>query len=87
MLTRGVKLNDALSRRFDSGGTGDCGAEGTCATCAVNVIKGMELLNPIKIQEQQIFQNKHQWRMACKAVVGYGMTEGEMTIQVSPKRW
>ena len=28
MLTRGIKLNDALSRRFDSGGTGDCGAEG-----------------------------------------------------------
>ena len=27
MLVRGVKLNDALSRRFDSGGTGDCGAE------------------------------------------------------------
>eukprot|EP00978_Attheya_sp_CCMP212_P001982 scaffold4087_cov40-Attheya_sp.AAC.1 len=33
MLTRGVKLNDSLSRRFDSGGMGDCGAEGTCATC------------------------------------------------------
>ena len=87
MLTRGVKLNDALSRRFDSGGTGDCGAEGTCATCAVNVVKGMELLNPIKTQEQQIFDKKPQWRMACKAVVGYGMTEGEMTVQVSPKRW
>ncbi len=28
MLTRGIKLNDALSRRFDSGGTGDCGADG-----------------------------------------------------------
>ena len=87
MLTRGVKLNDALSRRFDSGGTGDCGAEGTCATCAINVIKGMDLLNPIKTQEQQIFEKYPQWRMACKAVVGYGMTEGEMTVQVSPKRW
>lgn len=87
MLTRGVNLNDSLSRRFDSGGTGDCGAEGTCATCAIKVSKGMELLNPIKTQEEQIFQDKPQWRMACKAVVGYGMTEGEMTVQVSPKRW
>lgn len=87
MLTRGVKLNDALSRRFDSGGTGDCGAEGTCATCVVAVAKGMEFLSPMKIQEEQILANKPRWRMACKAVVGYGMTEGEMTLQVNPKRW
>ena len=32
MLVRGVKLNDKLSERFDSGGLGDCGADGTCAT-------------------------------------------------------
>lgn len=30
MLVRGIKLNDPLARRFDNGGTGDCGAEGTC---------------------------------------------------------
>eukprot|EP00559_Dactyliosolen_fragilissimus_P003649 CAMPEP_0184866220 /NCGR_PEP_ID=MMETSP0580-20130426/21397_1 /TAXON_ID=1118495 /ORGANISM="Dactyliosolen fragilissimus" /LENGTH=246 /DNA_ID=CAMNT_0027365781 /DNA_START=186 /DNA_END=923 /DNA_ORIENTATION=- len=77
MLTRGVKLNDALATRFDSGGTGDCGADGTCATCVVGVSKGMDLLNPAKLQEQQIFSNQPKWRMACKAVVGYGMQEGE----------
>jgi hypothetical protein len=28
-------LNDPLARRFDAGvGTGDCGGEGTCCTCA-----------------------------------------------------
>jgi len=32
MLVRGIKLNDPLARRFDNGGTGDCGAEGTCGT-------------------------------------------------------
>lgn len=87
MLTRGVKLNDALSRRFDSGGTGDCGADGTCATCVVGVTKGMELLSPMKNQEEQILVNKPRWRMACKAIVGYGMAEGELTLQVNPKRW
>lgn len=87
MLTRGVKLNDALSRRFDSGGTGDCGAEGTCATCVISVSKGSELLSPMKIQEEQILADKPRWRMACKTVIGYGMTEGEITIQVNPKRW
>ena len=33
MLTRGIKLNDKLAERFDSGGMGDCGSDGTCATC------------------------------------------------------
>ncbi|KAL7510733.1 hypothetical protein ACHAXN_007617 [Cyclotella atomus] len=87
MLTRGIKLNDKLAERFDSGGTGDCGSDGTCATCVVGVTKGMELLSPMKEQEGQILKKKPRWRMACKAVVGYGMAEGDMTIQVNPRQW
>lgn len=87
LLTRGVKLNDPFARRFDSGGTGNCGAEGTCATCAVSVIKGAHLLNDAGTQEEQIFRNKPRWRMGCKAIVGYGFQEGDMTIRVNPKQW
>jgi ferredoxin len=87
LLTRGIKLNDPLAQRFDSGGLGDCGADGTCATCVIGVVKGMELLSPMKQQEGQILKNKPKWRMACKTVVGHGMTEGEMTVQVSPRQW
>jgi len=87
MLVRGIKLNDPLARRFDSGGTGDCGAEGTCATCTVNVIKGADLLSPLKEQEKQILANKPKWRMACRTVVGHGMKQGELTVQVSPRQW
>lgn len=87
MLTRGIKLNDKLSERFDSGGRGDCGAEGTCATCVVSITKGTELLNPMKQQEAQILAKKPRWRMACKTVVGFGMQEGDLTIQVNPKQW
>jgi len=87
MLTRGIKLNDKLAERFDSGGTGDCGSDGTCATCVVGVTKGKELLSPMNKQEEQILSSKPRWRMACKAVVGYGMQEGEMTLQVSPRQW
>jgi ferredoxin len=84
---RGVKLNDPLARRFDSGGSGDCGAEGTCATCVVNIVKGGNLLSPLKEQEKQILANKPKWRMACRTFVGHGMQEGELTIQVSPRQW
>lgn len=87
MLARGVKLNDPLAKRFDSGGSGDCGAEGTCATCAVSVTNGMDLLNPRKQREGQLVQNNARWRLACKAVVGYGMKEGEMTVRVNPRQW
>ena len=87
MLTRGVKLNDKLSARFDSGGQGDCGAEGTCATCAVAVVKGQDLLSPIGQQEGQIFKKHPRWRMACKVIVGHGMKEGVLTIRVSPRQW
>jgi ferredoxin len=87
MLTRGVKLNDALSLRFDSGGTGDCGAEGTCATCVVGVARGDELLNPQGLQEAQILKKNPRWRLACKAIVGHGYSEGEMTIRVNPRQW
>ena len=32
ILSRGIKLNDPLALRFDSGGPGDCGGEGCCCT-------------------------------------------------------
>jgi ferredoxin len=86
-LVRGIKLNDALSRRFDSGGTGDCGAEGTCATCVVSIVRGDALINPIGQQEEQILVKNPRWRMACKTIVGYGMQEGEMTVRVNPRQW
>ena len=88
MLARGVKLNDALARRFDNGGSGDCGADGTCATCAVSVVRGQELLNPPKQTEKQMVTDVHaRWRLACKAVVGHGMREGELVLKVNPKQW
>ena len=87
LLTRGVKLNDKLAQRFDSGGQGDCGAEGTCATCAVSILVGQNLLSPQGQQEQQIFVKHPRWRMACKAVVGFGMKEGQISVRVSPRQW
>ena len=87
MLTRGVKLNDILSRRFDSGGSGDCGADGTCATCVIGISKGDNLISPQNTQEKQILKKNPRWRLACKATVGYGMREGDMTLQVNPRQW
>ena len=87
MLVRGIKLNDPLARRFDSGGSGDCGAEGTCATCSVSVVEGMDLLNEPGLTEQQMLQRNPRWRMSCRAIVGAGMKEGTMTVRINPRQW
>lgn len=89
MLVRGIKLNDAYAKRFDtkSGDGNGCGAGGLCRTCAVSVVRGGELLNPQKPAEKQMLQDNPRWRLGCKAFVGYGMKEGELTVQVHPRQW
>eukprot|EP00542_Grammatophora_oceanica_P019852 CAMPEP_0194047436 /NCGR_PEP_ID=MMETSP0009_2-20130614/24703_1 /TAXON_ID=210454 /ORGANISM="Grammatophora oceanica, Strain CCMP 410" /LENGTH=331 /DNA_ID=CAMNT_0038693061 /DNA_START=54 /DNA_END=1049 /DNA_ORIENTATION=+ len=87
LLTRGVKLNDPLAKRFDSGGSGTCAGEGTCTTCVVSVTRGADLLNEAKTQEKQMLAKHPRWRLSCKAVVGHAMQEGEMVVKVNPRQW
>jgi ferredoxin len=87
MLVRGVQLNDPLAKRFDTKSGGNCGAGGLCRTCAVSILRGKELLNPQKVAEKQMLQNDPRNRLGCKAFVGYGMKEGEITVQVNPGQW
>jgi ferredoxin len=87
MLVRGVKLNDPLAQRFDTKQGGNCGAGGLCRTCSVAISSGGEVLNPQRPAEKQMLSDSPRWRLACKAIVGYGMKEGEMTIKVNPRRW
>jgi ferredoxin len=87
MLIRGVKLNDPLAQRFDTKTGGNCGAGGLCRTCAVSIQSGGDLLNPQRVAEKQMLQDSPRWRLACKAIVGFGMQEGEMTIRVNPRQW
>ena len=45
------------------------------------------MLNPQRLAEKQMLENNPRWRLACKAIVGYGMKEGEMTIRVNPRQF
>jgi ferredoxin len=87
MLVRGIKLNDPLAKRFDTKNNGNCGANGLCRTCAVSVVRGADLLSPQGTAEKQMLEDVPRWRLACKAKVGHGMKEGEVTIKVNPRQW
>ena len=87
MLVRNVKLNDPLAKRFDTKQGGNCGAGGLCRTCSVAVVSGGDVLNPQRVAEKQMMKNNPRWRLACKAIVGYGMKEGEMVVRVNPQQW
>lgn len=87
MLVRGVQINDPLAQRFDTKNDGNCGAGGICRTCVVGLVRGGELLSPQKVAEEQMLQDTPRWRLACKAFVGNGMKEGEITVQVNPRQW
>ena len=88
MLSSGVKLNDPLARRFDAGsGTGDCGGEGTCCTCVVDVQRGAEALSDPGIQETQILKSYPRWRLACKASVAELEEDVEVVMKVQPRNF
>ena len=87
MLVRGLKVNDPLAKRFDTKNEGNCGAGGLCRTCSVSVVRGGDLLSPQKVAEKQMLEDNPRWRLACKAFVGYGMQEGDMTVHINPNQW
>ena len=88
ILARGIKLNDPLALRFDSGGPGDCGGEGCCCTCAVQVVSGQELLSGAKTQEKQMLRKHPDWRLGCRARISEELeTDGELVVRASPRGW
>jgi len=88
ILARGIKLNDPLALRFDSGGPGDCGGEGCCCTCAVQVVSGLEILNEQKAQERQMLRKHPDWRLGCRARISEQLeSDGELVVRASPRSW
>ena len=88
ILSRGIKLNDPLALRFDSGGPGDCGGEGCCCTCAVQVVAGLDALNEQKSQERQMLKKHADWRLGCRAAISPSLdADSELVIRASPRNW
>ena len=88
MLTRGVKFNDKLAKSFLAGeGMGDCGSDGSCGLCTVAVTEGAELLSNPEDSEKEVLKGSNSnKRLSCRAIVGYGMKEGAIKVQLTPRK-
>ncbi|KAE8662990.1 Photosynthetic NDH subunit of subcomplex B 3 [Hibiscus syriacus] len=64
----------------------NCAGGGTCGTCMVEVVEGMELLNPRTEKEKEKMKRKPKsWRLACQTTVGKPDSRGMLVIQQLPE--
>ncbi|KAI2513918.1 hypothetical protein MHU86_302 [Fragilaria crotonensis] len=77
LQNRGIVMEDGTARKCDF-----CGGK-----CTVKVDMGMPLLSPMSTTEDKIMKNNPKCRLSCKAVIGYGMQEGNMRLKVNLNAW
>uniref|UniRef100_A0A0F7CYR8 Photosynthetic NDH subcomplex B 3 n=1 Tax=Pelargonium dichondrifolium TaxID=73194 RepID=A0A0F7CYR8_9ROSI len=64
----------------------NCSGGGTCGTCMVEVVEGMELLSPRTDKEKDKLKRKPKnWRLACQTTVGDPNSRGLVVIQQLPE--
>lgn len=60
------------------------GDQRCCGACTISVIKGADLLQPKKTQEEVMLKAEPRWRMSCKAYVKDIQENGELIFKVRP---
>ncbi|KAG5192761.1 hypothetical protein JKP88DRAFT_269265 [Tribonema minus] len=87
MIRRDIPVYDAKTRRFDQPyATGNCGGEGICGTCFVEVQEGAELLSPPDGLENMVMRNlPRRWRLSCRTVVGGKNEAGQVRLRSIPQ--
>ena len=84
------RIYDNRMARFDSPyQTGNCGGEGTCGTCMVNILEGKEFLNNrVTIEEKALMKEGHpaSWRWSCRTKFKSGTNaSGKVKIMLRPQ--
>ncbi|KAK7271929.1 hypothetical protein RJT34_28206 [Clitoria ternatea] len=81
MLDSNIELYGPYSRPLLN-----CGGAGFCGTCVVEVLEGMELLNPrTDIEIEKLKKKPKNWRLACQTTVGKPDSTGVVAIQQLPE--
>ncbi|CAM9101113.1 unnamed protein product [Phaeothamnion confervicola] len=87
MIRYGVEVYDPKTKRYDQPyATGNCGGEGICGTCFVEVVEGREHLSPPGELERRLVKNfPTRWRLSCKTVIGPYNTPGQVALRAVPQ--
>mmetsp|Transcript_15434 Transcript_15434/g.15558 ORF Transcript_15434/g.15558 Transcript_15434/m.15558 type:complete len:301 (+) Transcript_15434:109-1011(+) len=85
-----MKMYDERMARFDAPYEGgNCGGEGTCGTCQVEVMEGMDLLNKkVRVEDAVLIQQgmPANYRWACRAEIAGGVNRGgTVRIKLRPQ--
>jgi ferredoxin len=72
MIRKEIPVYDPAAKRFDQPyASGNCGGEGICGTCFVQVKEGAEFLtSPDGIEQMALRKYPARWRLSCRTVVG-----------------
>lgn len=79
LIARGVKVNDPKLGQ-------SCGGDGTCTTCAVEVLGGAGNLNDVTSPEKIIFAKSPTWRLSCQSSVKEVGVNEQLKVKIYPHR-
>jgi ferredoxin len=88
LLRAGLPVYSQDTLRFDQPYvTGNCGGEGICGTCLVQVLEGKELLNEKDEVEAMVTRKwgAANWRLSCRVIVGATNTPGTVRFKLMPQ--
>mmetsp|Transcript_15690 Transcript_15690/g.43999 ORF Transcript_15690/g.43999 Transcript_15690/m.43999 type:complete len:195 (-) Transcript_15690:228-812(-) len=89
LLRKGYGLYDDATVRFDMPQVrgSNCGGEGCCGTCIVDIRSGRELLNEQDQHERSMMRNfpAPSWRAACRTIVGADNQSGTLRLRTTPQ--
>lgn len=64
----------------------NCGGEGICGTCMVEILEGNAALNNMGPKEQEVTTGRPtSWRAACQTVIGADNQESTIRVRVHPQ--
>ncbi|KAG9459375.1 hypothetical protein H6P81_003883 [Aristolochia fimbriata] len=85
-LLRNIMLDNKIELYAAYGKVMNCGGGGSCGTCIVEVLEGIDLLNERTNTElRYLKKNPESWRLTCQTIVGNKENSGKVVVQRLPQ--
>ncbi|KAG7540646.1 2Fe-2S ferredoxin-like superfamily [Arabidopsis thaliana x Arabidopsis arenosa] len=85
-LLRSIMQDNKIELYAAYGKVMNCGGGGSCGTCIVEILDGIDLLNERTDTENRYLKKKPEsWRLACQTIVGNKENSGKVVVQRIPQ--